>query len=216
MGSAPSNSTAPTTAGAVAASATHSDNLIWIMSSLKAVVPYLSLESVLCLHNVNKLLVWHMHNLQTWGFLCLRDFPFARSKFHDRVILRDSKKNTATSTTALPDADIKDLYFELFCQRFVMEAEVRLHSHCTGHAAKQMHELTRHGDAPIPITFKARIGTMPAAFPSFPPLGPTETSSLTLEWIPRPGVELTDKNMDLLRRAFAFMAYQMASDPKDG
>ena len=97
-----------------------------------------------------------------------------------------------------------------------MEAEVRLHSHCTGHVARQMHELTRHGDAPIPITFKARIGTMPAAFPSFPPLGPTETSSLTLEWIPRPGVELTDKNMDLLRRSFAFMAFQLSSDPKDG
>ena len=191
-----------------------SNNLIWIISSMKAVLPYLLLESILCLHNVSKLLVWNIHNLRTWRFLCLRDFPNYRSKFHERVILCDS--SATASTSAILDADLKTLYFELFCQRFVMEAEIRLHSHCTGHISQQLHELTRHGEKPIPITFKAQIGTMPTAFPSFPVLAPTETSSLTLEWIPRPGVELSEANMGLLRRAFAFMAYQLGSDPKDG
>ena len=71
-------------------------------------------------------------------------------------------------------------------------------------------------NSPIPVEFKARVGHMPATFPTFPPLAPNETSSLTLEWVPRSGVALTDANMDLLQRAFAFMAHLMASDPKDG
>ena len=142
----------------------------------------------------------------------MRDFPNARSQFHD-LILRDPP---TASTATLADADAKALYYELFRQRFVMEAEVCMHSHCTGTIFQQLRELTRHGSTPIPMTFKATTGRVPDTVPSFPPLGPTETSSLTLEWIPRPGVELTDDNMELLHRAFAFMAYQLASDPKDG
>ena len=57
---------------------------------------------------------------------------------------------------------------------------------------------------------------MPVSIPTFPDLAPTETSSLTLEWIPRATVALTDKNMYLLWRAFAYMAYLLSSDPKDG
>ena len=189
------------------------DNLTWIVSSLKPLLPHLTVESVLCLHRVSKSLVWHIHNLHTWRLLCLRDFPNSRSQLHDRLILRDSP---TASTTALPDADAKALYYELFRQRFVMEAEVCMHSHCTGTIFQQLRELTRHGSTPIPVTFKATTGRVPDTFPSFPPLGPTETSSLTLEWIPRPGVALTDDNMDLLRRAFAYMAFQLSSDPKDG
>ena len=187
------------------------DRLTWILSSLKPMLPYLTLESVLFLHSVSKSLVWHIYHLHTWRLLCLRDFPNARSQLHDRLILRDT-----TSTTKLPDADAKALYQELFFQRFIMEAEVCLHSHCRGSIFQQIHELTRHSPLPIPITFKASTGFLPDTIPSFPPLAPNETSSLTLEWIPRSGVALTDENMDLLRRAFAFMAYNMASDPKDG
>ena len=185
------------------------DNMIWILSSLKTVLPFLRLESVLCLHNVGKLLTWHVHNLGTWQLLCLRDFPNARSQFHDRILLSDS---TAKTT----DEDAKALYFELFCQRFIIEAKICLHSNCTGHISKQMNELIRHGDRPIPVTFKATVGNVPDSIPSFPALAPSETSSMTLEWIPRPGVELNDKNMDLLRRAFVFMAFLLTSDPKDG
>ena len=212
MGSA-SSSTSSGTVDVTATAATASDNIVWIMSSLKPVLPYLRLESVLCLHNVSKLLVCHMHNLGIWRILCLRDFPNARSQFHDRVLLGDP---STTNTTALPDASAKTLYLELFCQRFVMQAEVCLHSHPTGHISRQLNELLRHRGDPVPIKFKATIGRMPAEIPSFPALAPNETSSFTLEWIPRPGVELTDKNMNLLRRAFTFMAFIFASDPKDG
>ena len=189
------------------------DNLVWIVSSLKPILPYLTVEAVLCLHHVNKLLVWHIHNLHIWRLMCFRDFPNARSQLHDRLILRDPH---AASTKIHPDADAKAVYFELFCQRFVMEAEIRMHSHCTGSIVQQLRELTRHGSTPIPITFKATIGRMPDTIPVFPALAPTETSSLALEWIPRPGVALTDATMDLLRRAFVFMAYHLTSDPKDG
>ena len=71
------------------------DDVAWIVSSLKPVLPYLRIESVLCLHNVSKLLAWHVHNLGTWRLLCLRDFPSARSLFHDRILLR-------RATTASP------------------------------------------------------------------------------------------------------------------
>ena len=160
------------------------DCFIWIVSSLKETLPYLDVESVLCLHNVHKRLIWHVHNLHTWRLLLLRDFPNARSKFHDRLILREPD-TTASTTTEIPDEHAKALYFELFCQRFVMEAEVCLHSHCTGPLSRQLHELHRHGDNPIPVTFKANIGRVPPTFPAFPSLKPSETSSLTLEWIPR-------------------------------
>ena len=88
-------SSASVDASAVTTSATPVDNILWIASSLKNVVPYLQLESVLCLHNVSKLLAWHVHNLGTWRLLCLRDFPSARSLFHDRILLR-------RATTASP------------------------------------------------------------------------------------------------------------------
>ena len=207
-------SSASVDASAVTTSAPPVDNILWIASNLKNVVPYLQLESVLCLHNVSKLVVWHAHNLDAWRILCLRDFPNARSQFHDRILLRNT--STTTTTRSLPDADVKELYFELFCQRFIVQAEVSLPSHPTGHIARQLNELFRHKDTPIPINFRATVGHVPDGIPSFPALAPTETSSLTLEWIPRPGVELTDKNMDLLRRAFAFMAFFLGSDPKRG
>ena len=106
----------------------NADNLTWILSSLKPLLPHLTLKSVLCLHSVSKSLVWHIHNLHTWRLLCLRDFPNARSQFHD-LILRDPP---TASTATLPDADAKALYYELFCQRFIMEAEVCMHERSLG------------------------------------------------------------------------------------
>ena len=50
---------------AAATSAVPADNILWIASNLKNGVPYLQLESVLCLHNVSKLVAWHAHNLDT-------------------------------------------------------------------------------------------------------------------------------------------------------
>lgn len=208
-----SSTSAPPQSTAVNAAVAPKDNFMWIMTSLKAVLPYLEFESVLCLHSVNKLLVWHVHNLGAWRALCLRDFPNARTQFHERVILRAPRP---ANKRALPDDDAKALYLELFCQRFVLEAEVRLHSHCIGSMPQQLNELIRHGNTPIPITFKASIGRVPTTFPLFPPLKPSETSSLVLEWIPRPGVALTNENMDLLQRAITFLAHQLVSDPKDG
>ena len=111
------------------------DNLTWIVSSLKPLLPHLTVESVLCLHRVSKSLVWHVHNLHTWRLLCLRDFPNSRSQFHDRLILRDSP---TASTTNTPDADAKELYCELFTQRFIVEAEVCMNNHCTGNSPKQI------------------------------------------------------------------------------
>ena len=207
--------TAATTSAAATPSASPVDNILWIATSLKNVLPYLKVESVLCLHNVSKLVVWHARNLGVWRIMCLRDFPNARSQFHDRVLLGNTS-STTTTPSSLPDADAKELYFELFCQRFIVQAEVSLPSHPTGHIAEQLNELFRHKATPIPIDFRATVGHVPDGIPAFPALAPTETSSLTLEWIPRPGVELTDKNMDLLRRASAFMAFFLGSDPKDG
>ena len=95
-----SNSLSPATVDATANAKPERsvDNITWIVSSLKTALSYLELESVLCLHSVSKLIVWHAHNLGAWRILCLRDFPNARSQFHNRIIL---------SNTALPDADAK-------------------------------------------------------------------------------------------------------------
>ena len=124
MGSTTSTSSGSATVDTTEAAAAPTDNLRWIMSSLKSAIPHLTFESVLLLHNVSKLVNWHVHNLHTWRALCLRDFPDARSRFRDR-----------TSTT---DADAKACYYELFCQRFILEAEVCLHSHCAGRIGQQM------------------------------------------------------------------------------
>ena len=58
-------STTSVDATAATTSAGPADNILWIASNLKNGVPYLQLESVLCLHNVRKLVAWHAHNLDT-------------------------------------------------------------------------------------------------------------------------------------------------------
>ena len=211
MGADPPKITPPGLATIDVGAVAPADNLVWIMSSMKDVVPYLDCESVLCVHSVNKLLVWHLHNIHTWRILCWRDFPSARGQLHDQVILRKRRANDTVHT----DHVAKALYHELFCQRFTMEAEVRLDQHYTGSILQQMVKLQSDGTA-LPVKFKASVGHEPASFSKPPPLAPNETSSLTTEWIPRSGVDLTAKNMDLLRRAFTYMAQMIASDPKDG
>ena len=141
----------------------------------------------------------------------MRDFPHARGQFHDRLILHNRRASDRVHT----DHGAKALYREFFCQRFIMEAEVRLPQHYTGSMLRKLSHLMEPLNSPIPVEFKARVGHMPATFPTFPPLAPNETSSLTLEWVPRSGVALTDANMDLLQRAFAFIAHLMASDPNN-